>query len=611
MAVNFLKSRWQKIIAAVLLGLIGLILIAAFIANRYWQPILSEKIKKSVLKGSKGLYHIDYDDVHLHILQGRVVFYNVKLIPDTNVYKQLRANHLAPDNIYEIHAKKLLLKHVHPFQLYFKHQLNIGDLVLSAPDLRIAHNMDPKKDTTNKKHQTLYQQISKSLKMLRFGSVMFNDVSLRYENYKNGKIAVSKFKELNLTATDLLIDSATQFDKSRFLFCRDVTAELYNYSGYPLNGVYSYKVKEIKFSTFTSKLNINGITLTPTAAPFDFFRKAKKDRFTIRLDSVQINNFDYNIYSKSNTFRASSIDLSNGNFIVFSNPLFDPKKLTTDKRQSFPNAAIYLIPSKFKVDTIKIKNINVEYQEYNKKTKRIGHVDFTNTHGRFYNISNDSTALLKNNTARVKLNTTFMKEAPLEVNFSFNLTDKTRPFSFNGTMGAMDLSDINPASVPLASVAVKSGYLNRLDFSFDGSLKGTKGKVNMLYNKLVVQVLKADTVKDKMKRNLLATLYANAIMISHNNPDNPGDAPRIGYVNFKRPFYFPFFKTVWNSLFNGLKPCAGLDAKKQEQTKVKMAEHERNKVEKQKKKTERKRKRLLKKLSKERKKRLEQLRAAA
>ena len=63
---------------------------------------------------------------------------------------------------------------------------------------------------------------------------------------------------MNLSATDLLIDSATQTDKSRLLYCRDIVAELNNYSGRSPNGLYTYKIKSLRLSTKTQSL-ISGV----------------------------------------------------------------------------------------------------------------------------------------------------------------------------------------------------------------------------------------------------------------------------------------------------------------------------------------------------------------
>ncbi|MDN3583468.1 hypothetical protein [Mucilaginibacter flavus] len=47
---------------------------------------------------------------------------------------------------------------------------------------------------------------------------------------------------MNLAATDLLIDSAKQTDRSRTLFCRDIVTDLHHFSWKMADGLYLSKV---------------------------------------------------------------------------------------------------------------------------------------------------------------------------------------------------------------------------------------------------------------------------------------------------------------------------------------------------------------------------------
>jgi hypothetical protein len=84
----------------------GIIIIFAFIVNRYWSPILAKEVKKAVLKSSDSLYHIDFSDAELHIVRGELDIYNISLKPDTAVYNRRKKAHLAPNNLVELHVKR-------------------------------------------------------------------------------------------------------------------------------------------------------------------------------------------------------------------------------------------------------------------------------------------------------------------------------------------------------------------------------------------------------------------------------------------------------------------------------------------------------------------------
>jgi len=392
MAVDFLKHKWQKRLLTFFLILLGLILILSFLVNLYWSPILAKKVRSVVLTSSDGLYKVDFSDAKLHIIRGEIDIYNIVLKPDTAVYNQRVKDHLAPNNLVELHVKRLILSHIHPFTLYFHHRLDIGQIILSQPELNVSYQLNHSKDTVTKDHRTVWQKMSKSLRSIHIGEISLSDVKFKYNDYSGNKLAISELKEMNLNATDLLIDSATQTDKSRLLYCRDIVAELNNYSGHSPNGLYTYKMKSLRLSTRTSKLNGVGLDLHPVKTNV-FFEKSEKDRFDAHLDSLQISNFDYLTFHKYRLINASHLILSRGSLSLFNNP--NKKPATTDKEKTYPNFGLKEIRADLNIDTIDARHINVSYTEIGKKSQQAGTITFNNSSGRFLNVTNNKEALQK------------------------------------------------------------------------------------------------------------------------------------------------------------------------------------------------------------------------
>jgi hypothetical protein len=195
-----------------------------------------------------------------------------------------------------------------------------------------------------------------------------------------------------------------------------------------------------------------------------------------------------------------------------------------------------------------------------------------------------------------------MNQGKLDALFKFNLTDENLPFSYKGSLGAMDLTAINPAIMPLALIKVNNGKLARFEFDIQADNMVSKGRISLLYNDLKVTVLKADTANDRLKHMTIASLFANVMVLKHNNPDTPGEIPRSFHVNYYRPSDYPFFKNIWHTLLTGIKPCVGLDEKMQKDVKNKIADLA---IQKQKhliKKEQRKQRRAARKLRRELKK---------
>ena len=281
MALNFIKQTWQKVVLISLLSLVALVLLAAFIINWYWSPILEGKVKTAVTEGTDGLYKIDFDHADLHILKGEIVIYNIHFRPDTAVYNRQKQLNTAPNNLTELRVKRLVLSHIHPFKLYFKKVLDIDQITLSTPQVRVSYQKNQVKDTTIIP-RTPWQKMKKTLHSAHVGRILLNDIQFRYDDYSGDKLATSNLKDMDLRADDLLIDSATQTDKTRLFYCKDIITNLRNYKGRTPDGAYTYTINSVKLSTRTARLNVEGIAIEPDK---NYYSKSRKDRYKINLDS--------------------------------------------------------------------------------------------------------------------------------------------------------------------------------------------------------------------------------------------------------------------------------------------------------------------------------------
>jgi hypothetical protein len=606
MRVVLWKQRWLKITLIVFVSIVAVLGIAVFAFTRYGSPIIQDKVNKALLKGTDSLYRVTFDRAEINLWQGAITISNATLIPDTAVYRRNMKDKPAPAKLYRLHVNKLILNHVHPFKLYFKHQLDIADIILTAPEVEISAYPTPQPIAKPKDNRTLYQRMSQSLKMLHVGHIQFKDVKLKYRDYSTKRPAISEWKELDLNAHDLLIDSATQFDTSRFLYCRELTVALRNYHGQTAKGLYAYKVKEISYSTRTKLLQARGFMLQPLLSPAAFFQKTYGDRFILRAGALVLRNFDFEIFDKNHTIKASCLTMNNGDISVYSNYRTNPKSLYTDKVITFPNKALRMLPIKVKVDTLKVKQYTVNYREYSVKAKQSGYLTFNRINGRFINVSNDSATISHHPYCYAQLQALFLNRAPLNVSFAFNLADSLCSYKYNGWVGALDVRAVNVATVPLASLKMQSGMAKRVSFNITGNRHTANGTVAFLYNDLKIQLLKADSAELKMRRLALASLLVNSLIIKNNNPDKIGETPRSKFVVYDRPKTYPFFETLWRTLLMGIKSCAGLDFQAQRDADLKAAQKQKEKYWKEHKKEfrkmQRKEKRELKKLKKQQEK---------
>lgn len=554
MAVSFFKHTWQKIVLGCIAALAIILLIVILFLDSFLTGKLTVKLKEAVLKGTDRLYHIDFAEADLHVFTGTVVLHDISFMPDTAVYHQLQKDGKGPNNLYELRVKRLEVSGVHALNIWLKKEMEVDLVSLKDPEIYISKYADKPHKPAPKDKRTLYQKISKNFKFIHVKAINLNGITLTYRNKSGAKPSVSVLKQMDVQANDLLIDSATQADTSRTLYCRDIVTGLTDYTGKSAGGLYTYKIKSIKLSTKTDRLSVAGIDVMPLDAN-TYFKKSQDDRFALHLDEVTADHFDYRTFRRQQGLNAAKVTLGKGFFNVFTNP--HGKLKTGDRLVTFPNWAIRQLKTSLEIDTLLIKNLDVNYSEHKQESGKTGTVKFMHTICSFYNISNKKELLAKNPLCRVNLTSHFMGKTKLELGFVFNLADKAYSYSYKGHLGPMDLVDVNSAVMPLGLVKIVSGQLKSLDFNISSTQKVSKGRVTFLYNDLKVDVLKPDDEKGYAKKGIIS-LLANTFILKKDNPDDGKAIPRIADVAFIRPANFPFFKTVWFTLLSGLKAGAGV-----------------------------------------------------
>jgi hypothetical protein len=573
MVINFIKQRWKRIALTVTALAIVCITVLVLLINFYWSPILGEKLKASILKTTDSLYSVNFSRSSLSFLKGELAIDNIELIPNMAVYNRRKKANLAPNNLYSLKIQQLIIHHLHPLNLYFNNRIDVDQIVINSPDLHVSFERNRDQDTLIKDKKTPYQLISKFLRSIRVNSILLNDVKFSYADPYVKENAI-ELKDLNLKATDLLIDSTTQNSKSRFLFCADVSAELSNFSRTSESKKFTYNIASLTFSTQSSQLIATGISFKPTKTVEEFFKGNNEDCYAVGLDSVRLNNFDFKAYSKYHSIHASSATFTNGKFEMYANPA--PNDTTIDQSINFPQLLLHRLKLDVKVDTVVSDNTEVLYTEYGIKSGQPGTVMFNRINGKIYNVTNNKTALKADSTAHASLEGLLMGRSKLKADFSFDLTDPSMPFAFKGHLDSIKLKYVNPITMPLGMVKLASGDVRSLDFDVQANRVFSTGTLTAIYDNLKIKILKKNE-ENHLKKMGIISLLANAMIIKRDNPYY-GESPRVAHIALQRRTYASMFSFMWKSIFMGLKESVGYDVVTEQTIKRRINQFKQNKL---------------------------------
>lgn len=548
---NYKKIGWW--IGGILLTLIIILGGVAIYFNAKWKPLLSTKLKDGVYDASHHLYRIDFQDIHLNLLSGNVVLDSLKLIPDTAVFNQLKKIRKAPTHLYRIKSAHLKLSRVGILTAYFKKKIKMNSIVLDHPSVDVIYHKVPKRTDTLKDEQTLYQQLSKSIRAIRINSIRIVDADF---NYYSGPKELSAIKHLTVNVRNVLIDSLSQYDTTRVLHSKDIGFELIGYQSLTKDKMYTLKVDTVRGSISRKTLLIKNFKLIPMYPDLTFSRKYKvqKDRYDLNFKEINITGIDFIGLHNDGDLHAKRVAIGESKVAVFLNRELPPPNL--DKKINYPHNALKRLPIATLIDTISINKVDVAYTEFNNKTNERGTLKLQNLRGRILNVTNDSLRLLKQNHAYADLTTNIMGTGKLNVKIDFNLTDRNASFNYVGHVSPFNMLVLNPLAKPLGLIAIKSGEVSQVDFNMHANENRSAGTVTFLYQNLKVNLLEENEEGKKEKKGLLSFL-ANTILIKNDNPSK-GQEVRVARVNHERVPQASFFNLMWKSVFVGIREAVGL-----------------------------------------------------
>lgn len=536
---------------------------ASWYLSKRMRPAIMRELKDLVLHSTDSLYSINFSTVNTNFIFGNASVLDLTIVPDTNIYNKLVRLQRAPNNIYEVHLKKLTISNFHPYRFLIEKRIDIHQLLFDHPNVvMINKQLSFNENKPPRPNKSPFAYISKFLKGVSVRTIDLRDISFKYIN-KNGEIPeTDSLERLNITLKDWLIDAHSATDTTRIYLLKDVLIDLNDYQFATPDSLYYIKINEFAFRASTGQMNIKKFGLVPRYDEMAFGRVAgfAKDRFNIQMSDINLTGIDLPLYIKKQELFAREMDIANGYVSVFNNN--ELQRRDAERMGKFPHQLLQTVKGKLTVEKLNLNNIDLSYAEFDHDSKQKGKITFENTSGTIFNATNEEKAKSKNHFMLANLQTEMMGQGRMAVEFRFDLSAKKGDFSYKGQLTNMDGSVLNRITKPLGMVQVKSGQVKKLTFDITADNTGAKGTMDFAYQNLSIGLLKKVEGKNRLVKQGLISMLANALVINPDNPNAKGEFIKAP-INYTRDPTLSFFSFVWKTLFQGIKYTVGLTPKKQ------------------------------------------------
>lgn len=527
------------------------------------RPAIIAKLQEIVKEGSNGLYNLSIDRIEPHVLESKLDVYNATLTPDTSALQKLNNLHLAPDDVFKISFDSLHIDGFGIEDLLHKDRMDIASVFITSPVINMYHkkkeyNKEKRKEDEN---STLYQRLMKKMK-----SIQIDKIVIKHGTFINHDLSqknkMTRFNDVSININHVLIDSSTQYDKSRFLFSKNALLSTTDYSFPTPDSLYFFKAATISISSQQHQLTATNVHLQPRGNKEQFKKKVtyQKTRYDLSIPRITLDEVDWYDFVNEEKLFSKEANIYNAKLDVY----FDrslPVPPTFDMRR-FPGQLIMKIPLPILLNKINVHNLDLVYDEFNPVFSKGGTVYFDDLSGSITNVTNMPDQIKRNKFITIKGKALFMHKVPATAAIRFDMSKyKTGNFTVDVNMKNLDSTIINPIAAPLGEFMVKNGFMTDGTAHVEGDNYNSKVKDVMIYSSLTLIPLKKDAANPgALKKKTVTGFIANTFLIKNNNPSK-GEATRIAETSHTRKEKTSFFSFIWKSIFAGILKTIGLPLK--------------------------------------------------
>ncbi len=522
-----------------------------------FEPTIKDKLQSLVRKASDSLYRLEFDTMEADILQSKVVIKNLRILPDSLIILKLKKGNQPIPDIFKIGLDELTIDGIGLSDFISSKKVELNDLYFKQPRLEIFDYKKP--DTAKKKSlRTVYQNISTQMNRIVVKKFLIDGMTAIHHNMKGDSIiSTTVFNKVNVSLNNILIDSVTQYDESRFLYAKEATISLAHQEFRTPDSLYKIKFGSISIDAAQKTADLKNIKFEPRYKTDAFIKKLLfvKERYDATFASLHFSDIDWWGIIASESFIAQYAKLSKGNLSIYLDRSLPPFPKT--KVGNYPHQLLMKLKLPINVNKLEVSDLDLSYKEFNPNSGKAGEITFKNLEGTITNITNKPTLIKLNHYLKMKAQGALLGVTKATATFIFDLAKhKEGSFSANINLAPMDGRLLNPVAEPLGLFNIEKGDIMGAEASIKGDNLMGRGSVTFLYKNLKINTLKKGG-ENQLKKRRLINFLANTFLVKNENT-GIGEKPRTAIVTYNRNIKLSFFNVIFKTIIIGIMKTVGL-----------------------------------------------------
>lgn len=453
------------------------------------------------------------------------------------------------DDQFELRIPTLSMNGFNMDDAYRKDQFVFESIILEKPEFQLFNNakdssrFDPFK-------VNLYAHFESFADVFASNSLNVNDANIVV--YQNGQKKLEQ--EVTMNLTKVRID---QKQTQGFMHAADFSFRIPNLKRQ--EKFYQYTIGETYYSSVNNRFSASNIRIIPNYSKENYQKQVgfQSDYFSGNVDSVCIVNPDIRRWFDKGELAGKYLSVDGLNLDVYRD-----KQLPFDetRRPKMLQDMIKTLKHPIRVDSLLLVNSTISYTEQPATGDAEGKITFSGIHTRLTPFTNMKTTKGVIPDFTLTGTATIMDSCQLNINMHYQMNHPENLFTASGSLNRFNMRILNPVLEPLAMVSLRSGQVDRFDFSFSADKTSATGQLYLGYDNLKISVLEMKNGNTKEAK--FASFLANSLLLKSKNPKGKELLPEP--INFQRDQKRSILNYWWKSVFSGIRNTLGIKENKQE-----------------------------------------------
>ncbi len=261
-----LRQKILKITAAIVLALI-LTAFAGFAVLYFGaQNYLNKNLSELVEKKSKGKYELTFENLDINFSRWGIEINQVSFHPSDSIISTLNQTE-ASKQFYSFSSPNISLGGIKFIQLIFKKKLEIGEILISQPELNIHGKQsgpENQKNNVNTLLQELRPLVTKTFKSIKIGKIELVNASYDFYNLLGDTKKLSNAENITIGILNFYTDSLLLPDPARLFDTDDIYLRMQKYQNKLADSIHTISAESVTYSLKRSFIEAKNIELKPT-----------------------------------------------------------------------------------------------------------------------------------------------------------------------------------------------------------------------------------------------------------------------------------------------------------------------------------------------------------